>query len=65
MFCRHDDEIIDKTVMPSGFEQASECVEHRSMRSSKMPYWLFQKKLVLTFKCRKCKRVTIHTETNP
>jgi hypothetical protein len=61
MFCKHDDKIYDKIVLPSAFEQLS--------ADGDIIAWsivaLYRKKVVILLKCTKCKRVREIVEYNP
>jgi len=67
MFCKHNYEIIDKTIMESPYEQIVKVnpntvdrkVKVRSVRT------FFSKKLVILLKCSKCKDIKKETTTNP
>ena len=61
MFCKHDYDILDKTIMESAYEQAS---SKGPVRTSRMEIF-FKKKLVIIMKCSKCKRTKVIVETNP
>ena len=63
--CKHDYELIDKTVLESGYEQAvknGSVVDHVDG-----PEWssFFTKKLILTFKCSICKKIKTVESSNP
>lgn len=53
-FCKHDDMLIDKTVIPS---PASELGLTSIKGELPLPRWMFQRKVVWHWKCQKCKRV--------
>ncbi len=65
MFCKHDDEIIDKTIMNSAFEQLEATNQADRMKSVGNVELLFRKKVIIILKCTKCKRVREIVETNP
>jgi pantothenate kinase type III len=50
--CDHDDELIDKQVLPSAVEQMP-----ANVKSFSAEHWAFHKVAVFTFKCRKCNRI--------
>jgi hypothetical protein len=62
----HDDEILDKTILPSPYEQMDE-----GTRRDLLPFSddyddeKFRKLLVIVLKCKKCGRVRKITESNP
>ena len=60
MFCKHDYEILDKTVLPSAAEQVmgSSLEEIRAKN-------IFVKKVIIILKCKKCKEIKKIVETNP
>lgn len=62
MSCKHDDEIIDKTIMESAYEQARDTLRKIGGGNTGL---FFRKKLVILLKCKKCKRVEKIVETNP
>ncbi len=63
MFCKHDFEIIDKTVLESAFEQADK--SNRGNMSASNVETLFRKKVIILLKCPKCKELKKIVETNP
>lgn len=60
MFCKHDFEIIDKTILASGWEQMGSRVGQAEGTMQ-----MFVKKVVILLKCSKCKEVKKITESNP
>jgi hypothetical protein len=58
MFHRHNFELIDKTVMPSAFEQL-EAAGQSLKRAAGITGEFFEKKVVLTFRCMKCGKLKI------
>jgi len=62
LFCKHDDELIDKTVLLSAFEQA---LKEDAKELTNMPHSALQGKVIHILKCKKCKRVKKLVETNP
>lgn len=62
-FANHDDDLVDKTVLPSAAEQ---CYNSGSFASPFVqPLWFYKKKLILTFKCTRCNRVHVIEKENP
>ncbi|KKN33230.1 hypothetical protein LCGC14_0805690 [marine sediment metagenome] len=61
MFCKHDDNILDKTIMESAYEQTT-AVTRAKVADAEM---FFRKKLIILLKYKKCKRVKKIVETNP
>lgn len=61
--CKHEWEVLDKTVLPSGFEQITTNLKPKSLRSSDKN--LYRKKLILTVKCRHCPALRQFVEENP
>jgi hypothetical protein len=59
--CDHDDEILDKTILPSAWDQMA----NRITRLHSVDESLFRRKVVILLKCKKCKRVTKMVESNP
>lgn len=55
MFCRHDDELIDKTVLEAPVIGSLKVTS--SFSSERLPAEFFCSSVVLTFKCSKCRRV--------
>lgn len=62
LFCKHDDEMIDKTVLPSAFEQS---LKEKVKELTNMPHSALKGKVVYILKCKKCKRIKKLVETNP
>lgn len=56
IFCRHDYELIDKTIFPSAAEQADITKPHTKTKLSAPP-WVFDKKVIYIFKCKKCQKL--------
>jgi Ca2+-binding EF-hand superfamily protein len=67
MFCKHNDEIIDKTILESAYEQIGKISPNMNSRQLSVgdTSVFFSKKLVILLKCTKCKRVEKIVETNP
>jgi len=63
--CKHDYELIDKTVLESGYEQMTKNGTEVSRLRGDSAAELFGKKLVLTFKCPHCKKIKIRELSNP
>ena len=63
--CKHDYELIDKTVLESGYEQTVK--SGNSVKNVNGPESLsfFTKKLILTFKCSICKKIKTVESSNP
>lgn len=68
MFCKHNYNIIDKTTMPSAFEQREAANRdngmNRTMRVSNMDTF-FRRKVIILMKCDICKKLKKIVETNP
>ena len=62
LFCDHDFEIIDKTILPSAVEQTEKVWTIEKFEGTTI---LFRKKLVILLKCLKCKRLKEIVEINP
>lgn len=63
--CKHDYELVDKTVLESGYEQMAKNGERiESLKGPEAPIF-FRKKLILTFKCPHCKKIRIEESSNP
>ena len=60
MFCKHDYEIMDKTILPSVFEDA-DAGRVRRVGS----YLAYGKKVVFLLKCSKCNDVKKLVESQP
>lgn len=63
----HDDDLLDKTEIKSSYEQMDEQTRSDMMDgcygpTSVAPF--FRKKIIFTFKCKKCGRVKQETHTN-
>ncbi len=63
LFCKHDWEVKDKTVLPSAWEQGTEYL--KSIERAKLPAWVFTKKVVITLACKKCGELKVVREENP
>lgn len=61
LFHKHSWKILDKTVIPSAYEQMKE----RMTSVERGGPWLFEQKIVFVFQCEKCKAIRIRTESNP
>ena len=70
-FGPHDDEVIDKTLLPSAYEQMDRETKSEVFDKNYSDNCLrdvpetFTKKLVLTLKCKKCGRVKQLVQKNP
>lgn len=63
--CKHDYELIYKTILESGYEQMAKNGEHiKSLNGPEAPSF-FRKKLILIFKCPHCKKIKIEKSSNP
>ena len=60
--CKHSWDLLDKTVLPSGYEQMQASTERLRGGSLKT---LFQKKLVYIFKCAHCGDIHKEVESCP
>ncbi len=60
MFCKHDYEILDKTVLPSAAEQVMGISLEEIQAKN-----IFVKKVIIILKCKKCKEIKKIVETNP
>lgn len=63
--CKHKWEMIDKTILPSAYEQITEEHNVKNIKTADLEY--FQKKLVYIFQCTNpdCKKIRKIVETNP
>lgn len=61
----HSDVVLDKTVLPSVYEQMDAETRRSWCEDEYMEESYFVKKLVLVLKCERCGRVATLTETNP
>lgn len=63
LFCKHEWEVKDKTILPSAWEQ------HREWGITEIkgtyPVWTYCKKLILTLACKKCGELRVIREENP
>ena len=65
MFCKHDYEILDKTMMESPYEQVVKAGNSgRSVKAGNTRIF-FSKKLVILLKCTKCKDLLEKVYENP
>ncbi len=60
--CRHDWKLLDKTELPSAWEQQAKANPH-TIKS--VPAWFFAKSVVLTLSCPKCGKLRIEQKVNP
>jgi len=63
--CKHDYELIDKTVLESGYEQMTKNGTDVKKLYGPDATDFIRKKLVLTFKCPHCKKIKIRETSNP
>ena len=61
----HDEDILDKTIMPSAYEQMDEETRRMVFADEYCEESHFRKLLVILLKCKKCGRVKEFTESNP
>lgn len=64
-FWQRDWELIDKTEMPSAFEQIANSKYKMDGFKTENMFAAFRKKTVLVFKCNLTNKIKIVTETNP
>ena len=63
MFCKHKWKVIDKTVLPSAFEQTDSA---KKLGIEGIPGVLFYRKLIqVIIACERCGKLRKFTETNP
>ena len=60
MKCKHDYELMDKTIFKSPLEDMRESGLH----PTKAPPYIFDKKIIFVFKCRICKKIWIEERNN-
>ena len=66
MFCKHNYETIDKTILESAYEQTESSPTTRTNKvSNESLAVFFRKKLILILKCPKCKKIKKIVEVNP
>ncbi len=64
MRCKHKWKLIDKTILPSAYEQMTKNnFTELKCRSSNPEY--FQKKVILVFQCENCPKMRQIVEVNP
>jgi len=59
--CKHSWDLLDKTILPSGWEQLGN--GQRSIDSAAS--WVFEKKVVYIFKCAHCGDIRKEVESCP
>lgn len=67
-FCRHEWKKHSEAVLPSVFEQTMRTGDFRlNPKSINSPAdkWLFKKKIVFIFICKKCNKMKTFTEEHP
>ncbi len=63
-FCKHDWKVLDKTVLPSGYEQiVTAHIVPKNVEN--VPADMFQKKVVMILACSRCGKLVKHVEANP
>lgn len=62
MKCKHDWEILDKTILPSPYEMVN---EEFKARITEIRTYLFRKKVVLIISCKNCGKLEKIIESNP
>lgn len=65
MFCKHNYDILDKTILESAFEQAKAGSQVAKRVSADCVSEYFRKKVVLILKCSKCNRIKEIIKSNP
>lgn len=63
MFCRHDWEVKDKTILLSAYEQVIASGQAPASLSALVP--VFQKTVVLVLACKKCGKLKKFMERGP
>ena len=68
-FCRHNYQLMDKTVLASALEQAQTDAARKDLVSlvgqmSGPPNWIGMKMVVLTLKCNQCGKLKILARTH-
>lgn len=61
MFCKHDDIIVDKHETKMGLVQILEKI--KSVKFDSLPVSLLKTKVIYVFKCKKCNRIRVVTES--
>ena len=64
-FCRHEWIKQSETILPSAFEQAARTGDLKMGGGGGSPMWIFKKKFILTFICKKCQKIKQFTQINP
>lgn len=65
MFCKHEWEEISKDVLPSAWEQLSKTAGNDLKKITNVDPVLFQKKIIIVLRCKKCGKIERVVETNP
>lgn len=65
MFCKHDYDILDKTMMESPYEQLVKAGGGQGQMHTDDQHIFFSKKLVILLKCSMCKNIKKEVTTNP
>lgn len=64
MFCKHDWMVLDKTILPSPFQQIAESgLKHYKGEPDSQAF--FRTKVVVLVACKKCGAKREHTTSNP
>lgn len=63
MSCKHNWELIDKTILPSAYEQLAEKHTMENIQAGSVT--LFRKKIIYIFQCTDCKKIREIVEVNP
>jgi len=61
-WCSHEDDLIDKTVLPSPWEQI--VASGRTVTFDRMEGSIHSKTVLYVFKCKKCGRSRVHKESS-
>lgn len=62
ILCSHDDDLIDKTILPSGWEQMA--AAEKNIKFDRLYASVYSKTVVYVFKCKKCGRSRVHKEVS-
>lgn len=65
MFCKHKWKVVDKTVLPSAFEQDPENAVATILGDKMCSLFTYQKTVLVILTCDLCGKLRKFTETNP
>ncbi len=65
LFPKHNWQMIGKAEMQSAWDQMGEVVRNKASVESKIPRWVFCKRVLVLMSCEHCGKLKTITERNP